>query len=58
MGLGVCIWDAVFVQWMGCLYTGWSVSKRVRVLVTGMGCNFPGWGVSKRDGVLLSGMGC
>ena len=40
------------------MYTGWSVSKRDRVLVTGMGCYFQGWGVSKRDGVLLSGMGC
>ena len=38
MGLGVSIWDWVFVYSMGCLYTGWSVSIRDGVLVYGLGC--------------------
>ena len=32
-GLGVCIWDGVFVLRMGYLYMGWSVSIRDGVLV-------------------------
>ena len=34
----MCIWDGVFVYRMGCVYMGWSVSKRDRVLVNGMAC--------------------
>ena len=37
-GLGVCIWDGVFVYRKGCLHTGWSVSIRDGVLVYGLGC--------------------
>ena len=43
---------------MGCLYTGWGVSKRDDVLINGMGCYFPGRGVNIRDGVLANGIEC
>ena len=50
-GLGVCIWDGVFVKRMGCLYTGWSVIIRDGVLIYGLGG-------SNQDGVLIYRMTC
>ena len=51
MGLGIFIWDGVFVYRKGCLYTGWSVSLRDGVLVYGLGG-------SNWDGVLIYRMSC
>ena len=41
---------------MECLYKGWSVSKRNRVLLIGIGCLYMGWGVRLEDGVFVYGM--
>ena len=42
---------------MGCLYMGWSVSKRDGVLLSGMGCLYTGCGVCKMDGMLKNTTG-
>ena len=37
-GWGVSIREGVFINRMGCLYTGWSVEKQDRVLIYRMSC--------------------
>ena len=41
-GWGVCIWDGVLVNGIGCYKTGWGVCTE--------------WGVNKRDGGLVNEM--